>query len=186
MLHLASKADRTSSGGKDPSSKRFIRSIAPLLGVGAIAITLAGCASDQFVGQTAIKPQQGSAPWTTQAPTQAQLATAGSIPVTIKDISTPIGTTEPAYFGPGGKGAVSLFTIKAGTTEKIVFKNQDAMPHTFTVPSLGLNVMVPPMGSITQSIVAKTAGTYTWYCSVPCGSWVMTHDGYMKGTFTVS
>ncbi len=184
MLHLASKTDRASSASR--SGRRFARSVMPLVGIGAIALTFAGCASDQLVGQTAINPQQGSAPWTTQAPTAAQLPSAGSISVAIKDITTPIGTTEPAYFGPGGKGAASLFTIKAGTTEKVVFKNSDAMPHTFTVPSLGLNVMVPPMGSITQSISVKTAGTYTWYCSVPCGSWVMTHDGYMKGTFTVS
>lgn len=107
------------------------------------------------------------------------------IDVKISDITTPEGS-EPAYIGPNGKGAADLFTVKAGTAVQVVVKNADAMPHTFTVPQLGLNVTIAPMATVKFSFSAKTAGTYSWYCAVPCGSWVMSHAGYMKGDFKVT
>lgn len=60
--------------------------------------------------------------------------------------------------------------------------------HTFTVGSLGLNVLSP--GGQTVFFEAEfPAGTYTWTCMAPCGSdgyagFPMGTPGYMTGTIT--
>ncbi len=110
---------------------------------------------------------------------------AQTVDLTIKDVKTPEGS-EPAYVGPSGVGAASLFTAAAGKPVQVVVDNKDSMPHTFTVPSLGLNETIAPDATTTFTVTPGSAGSVTWYCSVPCGSWVMSHAGYMRGSFTVS
>ncbi|HUY30782.1 MAG TPA: cupredoxin domain-containing protein [Acidimicrobiales bacterium] len=106
------------------------------------------------------------------------------VDLVIKDVATPEGS-EPAYVGPSGVGAAALFTATAGERVTIVVRNEDAMPHTFTSPGLGLNVSIGPGGTTTFAFVAKSAGTYPFDCAVPCGSWVMSHTGYMQGDVKV-
>jgi heme/copper-type cytochrome/quinol oxidase subunit 2 len=119
-------------------------------------------------------------------PSQASnSANAQVINLQISNVSTPEGL-EPAYIGPKGKGAADIFTVKVGTEVEVVVKNSDAMPHTFTVPQLGINISIAPMTTTKFNFTAKTSGTYSWYCAVPCGSWVMSHVGYMKGYFKVT
>ncbi|MGI0132002.1 MAG: hypothetical protein ACREDK_02735 [Thermoplasmata archaeon] len=63
--------------------------------------------------------------------------------------------------------------------------------HTFTIPTLGLNVLSPGGGSIvTFTVVLTQSGSYVWICTDPCGSdgfsgAPMGTDGYMSGTMTV-
>ena len=106
------------------------------------------------------------------------------IDLTIKDVKTPEGS-EPAYVGPSGTGAAVLFHSPAGKTVTVTVKNTDSMPHTFTVPNLNLNEDIGPNATVRFSFSAP-AGTYSWYCQVPCGNWVMSHVGYMKGSFTIT
>lgn len=147
-------------------------------------ISVASCSSSAATSNH-IPMVNGNAPWMT-TPSHVSASGGGQvIDVKISDITTPEGS-EPAYIGPNGKGAADLFTVKAGTTVQVVVENTDAMPHTFTVPQLGLNVTIAPMATAKFSFSAKTAGTYSWYCAVPCGSWVMSHAGYMKGDFKVT
>lgn len=74
----------------------------------------------------------------------------------------------------------------------------DKVAHTFTVPSLGVNVPIPgdvPAGkstiAVTFSFKTGAAGTYMWQCMDPCGGdpngWggPMAMRGYMMGTITV-
>lgn len=74
----------------------------------------------------------------------------------------------------------------------------DKVAHTFTVPSLGVNVPIPgdiPAGksgiTVTFSFVTGSAGTFMWQCMDPCGAdpngWggPMAMPGYMMGTLTV-
>ncbi len=61
--------------------------------------------------------------------------------------------------------------------------------HTFTIASLGLNVLSP--GGQTVFFEADLpAGTYTWVCMAPCGAngytgFPMGTPGWMQGTLTV-
>ncbi|MDA8372735.1 MAG: cupredoxin domain-containing protein [Actinomycetota bacterium] len=163
---------------------RGLFALAAVVGLGS---GLAACGGD--APQAAPTPQgqvlTGNAPWMAGSQLKSSAAAATTVDITIKDVTTPEGS-EPAYVGSGGVGAASLFSMKAGTTVEIVVDNKDAMPHTFTVPSLGFNQTISPQAVTKFKVTAKTAGTVTWYCAIPCGSWVMTHPGYMKGSFTVT
>lgn len=74
----------------------------------------------------------------------------------------------------------------------------DKVAHTFTIPSLGINVPIPgdaPAGHqgvhVSFSFMTGVAGTYRWQCFDPCGSGTggwggpMQTMNYMIGTITV-
>lgn len=88
-----------------------------------------------------------------------------------------------------------------GDTELVDGKPVSQIPnkevsHTFTVPGLGLNIVIPaaPKGK-TVTVVATfkvpKAGTYNWQCEAPCGTtssgWggPMETPGWMQGSITV-
>jgi heme/copper-type cytochrome/quinol oxidase subunit 2 len=104
--------------------------------------------------------------------------------ITIRDVATPEGS-EPAYVGPAGVGAASLFSVRAGTEVVLEILNDSGMPHTFTVPSLGLDAPVAPSGVSVVRFTPRHPGRLVWFCDVPCGAWVMSHQGYMRGVVTV-
>lgn len=64
--------------------------------------------------------------------------------------------------------------------------------HTFTIPSLGINIPVPPLSTVVTYLTIKTAGTYNWLCLIPCGGGpqgiqgAMDTPGWMLGTVRVS
>ena len=64
--------------------------------------------------------------------------------------------------------------------------------HTFTIPSLGINIPVPVSSTVTAFIKIDKAGTYTWFCESTCGSGTtglegaMATPGWMTGDVTVS
>ena len=92
-------------------------------------------------------------------------------------------------------------TIKAGQTVTLTFDNTDDMPHSYTLPELGINVMVPGAkdgadGKATYTFTANKIGTFRWFCAIPCdgdnNGWAMTasskgsgQDGFMAGYLTV-
>ncbi len=155
--------------------------IAGLALVGGIAAACGGTTSSANQMAT----MNGNAPWMTIPSANQGSAPGQVLNVTIEDITTPQGS-QPAFVGPNGKGAADLFSATAGKEVQVVVQNKDAMPHTFTVTQLGLNVTIAPEGTAKFSFTAKTAGTYAWYCAIPCGSWVMSNPGYMKGDFKVA
>jgi len=67
-----------------------------------------------------------------------------------------------------------------------------AVSHTFTIPSLGLNVPLEGMSKTTFTVLVKRAGSYRWQCFDPCGSGstgfggAMAEPGYMSGTLSVT
>ncbi|HZY91988.1 MAG TPA: hypothetical protein VFG07_04335 [Thermoplasmata archaeon] len=63
--------------------------------------------------------------------------------------------------------------------------------HTFTVSSLGLNVLSPGASIVSFVLELSAPGVYSWFCLAPCGSngytgFPMGTPGYMTGTLTVS
>ncbi|MDA8183579.1 MAG: cupredoxin domain-containing protein [Actinomycetota bacterium] len=105
--------------------------------------------------------------------------------VSIDGVKTP-GGTEPAYVGPSGTvGSRILFSVKAHESIEVVVVNHDTGPHTFDAPGLGLHVTIRADATTSFRFDTPGPGTYRWYCDVPCGPWVMSHVGYMKGEVTV-
>ena len=64
--------------------------------------------------------------------------------------------------------------------------------HTFTIPSLGINIPVPVSSTVTAFIKIDRAGTYTWFCETACGSGptelagAMDTSGWMTGQVVAS
>lgn len=62
----------------------------------------------------------------------------------------------------------------------ILFRNDGAIEHTFTIDELDVDVVVDPGNASTAEFTVTKAGTYTYYCTVP------THqDLGMEGTLVV-
>jgi hypothetical protein len=93
-----------------------------------------------------------------------------------------------------------------GTTDGIAFVDGQPystvsrmhLAHTFTVPSLRLNVPIPGVSASGRDFVTVTfafhtgsAGTLQWKCSAPCGDGAdglegpMSDENYMRGTLFV-
>ncbi len=63
--------------------------------------------------------------------------------------------------------------LVAGKSVKMV--SDINIAHTFTVPALGFNMVIPaaPTGKtnvIVATFVPKKTGTFVWHCYAPCGS----------------
>jgi plastocyanin len=84
------------------------------------------------------------------------------------------------------------FKVEAGATVQVTVYNYDDMPHTFTAPGLGVNTTIAAgaeekAGKTTFTIHApQKAGSYEWFCALPCDPWAMAHFGFMKGHVTVA
>jgi hypothetical protein len=80
--------------------------------------------------------------------------------------------------------------VKGGETVSSVPLSDIA--HTFTIPSLGINIPVPVSSTVTAFIRIDKAGTYTWFCETTCGSGTtglegaMNTPGWMTGSIAVS
>ena len=63
--------------------------------------------------------------------------------------------------------------------------------HTFTITSLGVNIIVPPTSIVTTYLEFNQTGTFSWQCYNPCGlgqtGWggAMSTAGWMSGHITV-
>ncbi|MCL1587836.1 MAG: cupredoxin domain-containing protein [Actinomycetia bacterium] len=61
----------------------------------------------------------------------------------------------------------SPVVITAGQATNFTVTNPGAAPHDFTVPDLGIRIVVAPGETVTAGIDAQPAGTYETLCSVP-------------------
>jgi plastocyanin len=84
------------------------------------------------------------------------------------------------------------FSVAAGATVHVTVYNYDDMPHTFTAADLGTNAKIAAGSEEKASKTTFTftapnkAGSYAWFCALPCDPWAMSHDGFMKGHVTVA
>jgi uncharacterized cupredoxin-like copper-binding protein len=59
-------------------------------------------------------------------------------------------------------------------------------------PGVGVDRMIPPASGKTPSktivsfVAPAKAGSYIWYCKMPCDPWAMAHVGYMVGRVKVT
>jgi len=131
-----------------------------------------------------------------------------SVPVAAQELGYQIvGPEEATVVGPDGAKhdvffAVSSTSVKVGVPVTITITNKDASEHSMTSPDLGFNIVVPAAtdkgdGTISYTFTPTTAGSFRWFCAIPCDSdnagWDMTSDGtgngqnnFMAGFITVT
>ncbi|MDE3070411.1 MAG: cupredoxin domain-containing protein [Acidobacteriota bacterium] len=191
-----------------------IRYAAPAALAVLAAAVVAGCGSSS----NASKPAASTAPSTTAA--QAQQVRMDIQP------GAKHGSQEWPRFVPGtftvkagepvtltivnrDDGAAPLSALLAkeydsvkGGTETVDGAAVTSVPnanvsHTFTIPGLGVNAVIPtaPKGGANTVVITFTpakSGTFTWHCYAPCGegkegnTGAMEASGWMEGKVTVT
>ncbi|MGP6220090.1 hypothetical protein [Caldiplasma sukawensis] len=116
------------------------------------------------------------------------------IKVTIINYDTGPGTVPSQYAKVMGTLNNTEYVIndtsvnKNGTYGQWVNTVPEAdLAHTFTVPGLGLNIMVPSVSTVIAYFHTGSPGVYQWQCQVNCGTgpsgWggAMATSGWMQG-----
>jgi heme/copper-type cytochrome/quinol oxidase subunit 2 len=85
-----------------------------------------------------------------------------------------INSTE----GPSG------IIVRGG--QNVTSVSADSVSHTFTVPSLNLNIPVPVSSTVVAYFTVDRAGTYAWFCMTACGDPAMSSMGWMTGSLAAS
>lgn len=60
-------------------------------------------------------------------------------------------------------------TVKKGEVVRLMITSSD-VKHGFAIPEYGLDVQLSPGDTVPVEFVADKSGTFTAYCSVPCGA----------------
>lgn len=88
------------------------------------------------------------------------------------------------------KGTVNGIETINGTPFSTVPTSNVA--HTFSIPTLGLNVLIPGQSVVSFTMDIAGPGMFSWFCMAPCGTGPggvtggpMSIPGYMNGTMTV-
>ena len=107
-----------------------------------------------------------------------------SPPQTTTAETTPAATGEVKNFSVSGNEfsfTPNTMSVSRGDTVTVVFTNAGKFPHNFVITELNVrSKTVSPGESDTVTFTADTAGTFTYFCSVP------THkDKGMAGILTV-
>ena len=128
-----------------------------------------------------INPETG---WPQYSPANFTVPT-GEVVFTIIDYDSPMNWAGCSCNVTGTVGGTE--TVNGTAVSAVLSSN---VAHTFSIPSLHLNVLTPGMSTVTFTIDLTQAGTLTWYCESPCGTngytgGAMSTPGYMTGTITV-
>jgi len=87
------------------------------------------------------------------------------------------------------QGARGIVVKGAQTVSSVPLSD---IAHTFTIPSLNINIPIPVSSTVTAFIRIDKAGTYTWFCETTCGSGAtglegaMATPGWMTGDVEVA
>lgn len=134
----------------------------------------------------------GKSGWPAMSPSDIHVPPGATVVLTIKeydDMVTPLADVSPYLEVMGGTETVN--------GKPVTSVRNDEIAHTFTIPTLGINVPLPkaPMGGFTTvrfTFRAPAAGTYQWLCVTPCGdgsygiAGAMHTDGWMRGHLVAS
>ncbi len=81
--------------------------------------------------------------------------------------------------------------IQIRGVENVSSLSASVISHTFTIPSLGINIPVAALSTEVAYFTLATAGTYSWFCMTECGSGAkglggaMVTPGWMSGSVVV-
>ena len=99
--------------------------------------------------------------------------------------------------------ALGETSVRVGQEVTISVANFDDVPHSFTAPELGINIMLQPAKGKddptigTYTFTASKVGKFRWFCAIPCDTdtdgWAMNAgpkgigvDDFLAGYVTVS
>jgi hypothetical protein len=130
--------------------------------------------------------------WPAMAPSDLTFGKGDTVVLTIKEYDD-APTALPAG-SPYGKVSGGTMTVDGVAGTDVTNAN---IAHTFSIPSLGINVPLTkaPEGGVSTTVFTFTvdkAGTYTWRCFTPCGGGAdgmtgsMATKGWMQGNVIVS
>lgn len=63
----------------------------------------------------------------------------------------------------------NIITVKKGDTVKLAITSVD-VAHGLSLPDFGVNENLEPGKTVNVEFVADKTGTFSFFCSVPCGS----------------
>ncbi len=127
----------------------------------------------------------------------ATAATTAAAPAPVHNVKISIKSDdEHGKLGPEGTWHDAFlpadFSVKPGEIVRVTVYNYDEGAHSFTSTELGTNVTIAA-GSAGKPKVTKftfhaptKAGSYEWFCAMPCDPWAMNHDGFMRGYVKVT
>lgn len=156
-----------------------------ILGVALLAVGIAGCGGSS--NSSSAGSTSSSAAESSTAPSAASTSTSStSAGSSTAAAPTPAGAPQILHLSADPSGALSYntttLTAKPGKAT-IVFTNMAPLPHNVTVQSsTGSTLGATPTfsGGAKSIVVNLTAGTYTFFCSVPGH-----RQAGMQGTLTV-
>lgn len=135
-------------------------------------------------------------------PSQATVSAFSEVTVTIInfDTATPLTGVYKRYASSTGIVGTVLSqpidtknpnAVGRSPAQTYTAVDPNLVAHTFTIPSLGLNVPILATSRTTFTFHTGAAGTFAWHCQDPCGtgpsgwSGAMSTLGYMGGELTV-
>lgn len=127
---------------------------------------------NRLIELTIVNYDDGNANLTSPAYANVQ----GTVNGTISYVSNSNANSTQGTSGIVVRGAQTVSSVAAAD-----------IAHTFTIPSLGINIPVPLSSTVTTFIKIDKAGTYTWFCETVCGSGpdglggAMSTPGWMTG-----
>lgn len=175
---------------RPPSSDRgfalFISSLALLISLGAmLAVAFRLNDDNSQTGSTAAMPMMSGG----YSPT-GDTTTSEEVKIVVKS------DEEKGRKGSDGSWHDAFlpadFSVRAGSTVRVVVENYDDAPHSFTAPELGANVSIAGGSESKAAVTTFTfrapakAGSYEWFCAIPCDPWAMNRKGFMRGVVTVT
>jgi hypothetical protein len=195
-------------------------------GLVGLAVALSGCGGGHATGSQARAqsgPGASSAPTSAPGPSSTAAGTT-QVALTVEtgrmdgrpgwprfvpaDLTVPAGAevvlTITSYddgTAPLPAGMLAYDRVEGGT-ETVNGSPVTSVPnadvaHTFSVPALGINAVIPAVGSGQRTVTvvfrftAGKRGVFVWQCFAPCGSGpdgmggAMAMPGWMRGTITV-
>lgn len=183
----AAPASSSSSSSSSPSSSSAAASS------GTASATPASSTANTVALEIQTGKMDGKSGWPRYVPSDITLQK--GVPVTIVITNHDDGTAPLP-------SALTVYDKVQGGTETIGGQTVTSVPnanvaHTWTIPSLGVNVVVPaaPTGgtnTVSFTFTPTKSGSFTWKCFAPCGSGsdgmagAMVTPGWMMGTVTVS
>ena len=81
--------------------------------------------------------------------------------------------------------------IQIGGVDNVSSLPASVISHTFTIPSLGINIPIATLSTEVAYFTLDTPGIYSWFCMAECGSGpkglggAMSTPGWMTGSVTV-
>ena len=175
------------SGRQDGTSHR-LRGLVNLI-VGIVLVVALVFALTAGVGAiwSAVTGSSSSSA-STAAASAPRIPAAVAVKMTID--APPLGGVKGSNGGVDEAYVPGALTMTVGTTYDVTILNYSKDGHTWTLPDLNVNAVVP-VGSISSpsvthfTVTPKKAGTYQWFCAVPCEKWSMATNGFMRGYIVV-